>query len=234
MQSPDCEARRKTRNRNSATPKYPIHRLATLDRATQRHNLAKAPLILTPSVAAGHALVETRHGLVGAANLDLEEGGLVAVAPLAGALHAALLRIVPGARAAKDVLSLLALKGAPREDGLGDCVLKGARAALEPVGALYGEGDGENVCAVRADWPRSVDVVGASGRQGPTYREACWAGCSSLGAGRLATCTVPAGKEPGPLCAEACARAPAACGRVLRLRCGGSWAKRRKNSSIKP
>lgn len=102
-------------------------------------------------MAASHALVKRRHGLVGTANLHLEEGRLVAVAALGRALHAALLRIVPGAGAAKDVLLFLALVDAPREDGLGDCVLKGTGAAFEAVGALRRQGDGEDVCAVRAD-----------------------------------------------------------------------------------
>lgn len=97
-----------------------------------------SPSVLSPPVSAGHALVEARHGLIGTANLDLEEGGLVAVAALVGALHAALLRIVPGARSAKDILLLLALEGAAREDGLRDVVLEGARPALEAVRALGG------------------------------------------------------------------------------------------------
>ncbi|KND89861.1 hypothetical protein TOPH_05486 [Tolypocladium ophioglossoides CBS 100239] len=110
-----------------------------------------ATLILPPPMATGHALVEARHGLVGTADLDLEEGGLVAVAAVGRALHAALLRIVPGAGPAEDVLLLLALVDAPREDGLGDGVLEGAGAAFEAVGAHVGEGDGEDVGAVRAD-----------------------------------------------------------------------------------
>lgn len=99
----------------------------------------------------GHALIEARHGLVSTADLDLEEGGLVAVAALGGALHAALLRIVPRARPAEDVVLFRALKGAPREDGLRDGVLEGARATLEAVGALVRQGDGQDVGAVRTD-----------------------------------------------------------------------------------
>ena len=62
------------------------------------------------------------------------------------------MRIVPGARPAEDVLALLALKGAAREDGVGDGVLVGACAALEAVRAVERQGDGQDVCAVRADW----------------------------------------------------------------------------------
>lgn len=103
-------------------------------------------------MTAGHALVEARHGLVGAADLDLVKGGLEAVARLGRTLHAGLLRIVPGAGPAKDVLLFLALVDAPREDGLRDGVLKRACAALEAVGALIGAGDGEDVGAMGADW----------------------------------------------------------------------------------
>lgn len=105
-------------------------------------------------MTASHALVEARHGLVGTANLDLEEGGLVAVAVVGGTLHGALLRIVPGTGPAKDVLLFLALVDAAREDGLGDCVLKGTCPALEAVRVLVREGDCEDVCAVRADCER--------------------------------------------------------------------------------
>lgn len=57
-------------------------------------------------MSTGHALVETRHGLIGTSDLDLEEGSLIAVAAAVGALHPTLLRIVPGSRSAKDVLLL--------------------------------------------------------------------------------------------------------------------------------
>lgn len=107
--------------------------------------------ILSPPLPAGHALVETRHRLVGAADLYLVKGGLVAVAAVGRALHLALLRVVPGARAAEDVVLLRALKGPPGEDGLGDLVLEGAGAAFEAVVPRVCEGDGEDVCAVGAD-----------------------------------------------------------------------------------
>lgn len=103
-------------------------------------------------MSASHALVKARHGLVGTSNLDLEEGGLVAVAALVGALDAALLRIVPGSGPAEDVLLLDALVHAAREDGLGDVVLEGAGSALEAVGARVCEGDGEDVGAMGADY----------------------------------------------------------------------------------
>lgn len=109
-------------------------------------------LVLSPPVSASHALVEARHGLVGTADLDLEESGLVAVTALVGALDAALLRIVPGSRPAEHVLLLDALVHAAREDGLGDVVLEGAGAALEAVGARVCEGDGEDVGAMGADY----------------------------------------------------------------------------------
>lgn len=107
---------------------------------------------------AGHALIEARHGLVGTADLDLVEGGLVAVALAVGALGAALLCVVPGAGPAEDVLALLALVDAPREYGLGDGVLEGTCAALEPVRALVGERHREDVGAVRADWEERIRV----------------------------------------------------------------------------
>ena len=107
---------------------------------------------------AGHAPEETRHGLVRAADLDLVKGRLLPVAALGGALHAALLRVLPALGPAKDVVLLLVLKAPAREYGLGDGVLVGARAALEAVGALGGEGDGEDVGAVRADWRIVVSV----------------------------------------------------------------------------
>lgn len=52
--------------------------------------------------------VERSHGLVCTPNLHLEESRLVPVAVGPGALHAALLRIIPGAGTAKDILLLLA------------------------------------------------------------------------------------------------------------------------------
>ncbi|PWI70105.1 Mediator of RNA polymerase II transcription subunit 31 [Purpureocillium lilacinum] len=122
--------------------------------------------VLAPAVAARHALVEARHGLVGTADLDLEEGGLVAVAAVVGALHAALLRIVPGARPAEDVLLLLALVDAPREDGLRDAVLEGARPALESVEARVGARAPVVVCVVVVFVVLAVVVLQAPSRGG--------------------------------------------------------------------
>jgi hypothetical protein len=99
-----------------------------------------------------HAPEETRHRLIRTANLDLVERGLLPVAALGRTLHATLLRILPALGSAKDVVLLFALEAPAREDGLGDGVLVGAGAALETVGALRGEGDGEDVGAVWADW----------------------------------------------------------------------------------
>ena len=97
-------------------------------------------------------LEEAGHGLVGTADLHLEEGGLVAVAALGGALGLALLRVVPGARPAEDVLLLLAVEVAAREERLvADGVLVGAGAALEPVAARVRGRDGQDVGALRAD-----------------------------------------------------------------------------------
>src|SRR5690242_5079971 len=105
------------------------------EKTNKSHSLHIHPSILLPAVPARHALEETRHGLVGAADLDLEKGRLVAVAAVGRALDAALLRIVPGARPAKDVVLLLALKSPAGEDGVGDGVLERAGSALEAVGA---------------------------------------------------------------------------------------------------
>lgn len=102
-------------------------------------------------MAAGHAHEETRHGLIGTADLDLVEGGLVAVAAVGRALDAALLRVVPGSGSTEDVLALLALVLAAREDGLGDVVLKWACSALEAVRAAVGQRHCQDVGAVRAD-----------------------------------------------------------------------------------
>lgn len=104
----------------------------------------------------GHALEETRHRLVGTPDLDLVEGGLVAVAFLDRALDTALLRIVPGARASEDVILLLALEFVAGIDGLANGVLPGAGATLQAVGALVRERDGEDVCAVGADFSSCV------------------------------------------------------------------------------
>lgn len=103
-------------------------------------------------MTAGHALVEACHRFIGTADLDLEERGLVAIASVIGALDLALLRIVPGAWTSKDIFPLDALVHSSREDGLGDVVLEGAGAALEAVGSCACEGDGEDVCAMGADW----------------------------------------------------------------------------------
>lgn len=98
-------------------------------------------------------LVEARHGLVGAADLDLVKGGLAAVARGTGALDFCLVGVVPGSRSAKDVLALLLLEDAPREEGLLDGVLVRARPALEAVPArLAGRGDCEDVGAAGADF----------------------------------------------------------------------------------
>lgn len=68
------------------------------------------------------------------------------------------MRIVPGSRPAKDVLPLLALEDAAGEDRVGDGVLVRACAALESVCAVERQGDGQDVCAVWADWGFWLDV----------------------------------------------------------------------------
>lgn len=119
----------------------------------------KYPLILSPSVPTSHALEEAGHGFIRTSNLHLEKCSLVAVAAFGRTLRAALLRIIPRARPAKDVLLFLALKYAAREDGLGDGVLKRTGAALEAVGALVCEGHGEDVGALRADYI-TISILG--------------------------------------------------------------------------
>lgn len=101
-----------------------------------------------------HALEEARHRLIRTPDLHLEKRRLLAIAAFVRALRLGLLRVVPGARPAKDVLALLALKDAPRKDRVGDGVFVGACAALEAVCAVERQGDGQDVCAVRADWRR--------------------------------------------------------------------------------
>lgn len=100
---------------------------------------------------ASHAFEEARHGLIRRADLHLEKRRLVAKTSIGRTLHPALLRVVPGARPAEDVVLLRALVGAAAEDGIGDGVFKGAGAAFEAIGALVGVGDGEDVCTMRAD-----------------------------------------------------------------------------------
>lgn len=129
-----------------------INSVLLAQRARSTREFTPSNSILSPAVATRHALVETRHGLIGTADLHLEEGSLVAIAAPGRALHSALLRVVPGARTAEDVLPLDALVQAAREDGLGDLVLEGAGAALEAVGPRVGQGHGEDVGAMGADW----------------------------------------------------------------------------------
>lgn len=108
--------------------------------------------VLAPSVTTSHALEETRHRLIGTSNLHLEERRLLAVASFVRALRLGLLRVVPSPRAAKDVLALLALKDSARKDRVGNGVFVRACAALETVCAVERQGDGQDVCAVRADY----------------------------------------------------------------------------------
>lgn len=86
-----------------------------------------------------------RHRLISTANLHREESGLVAVAGRVAALHLLLLRVVPRARAAEDVLLLLAREVASAVDCLLDRVLVGAGPAFEAVAARLHRRDGEDV-----------------------------------------------------------------------------------------
>jgi hypothetical protein len=117
----------------------------------KHHPIQSQTLILSPPIAAGHALVETRHGLIGTSNLHLEERSFVTITPICRTLHTTLLRIVPRTGTTKDVFLLFALEDASREDGLCNCVFKGTRAAFEAIGALVCERDGEDVGALGAD-----------------------------------------------------------------------------------
>jgi hypothetical protein len=93
-----------------------------------------------------------RHRLISTANLHREEGGLVPVAGRVAALNLLLLRVVPCARTAEDVLLLLAREVASAEDRLLDRVLVRTGPAFEAVAARLHRRDGEDVGAVRADW----------------------------------------------------------------------------------
>lgn len=103
-------------------------------------------------MATSHTLEETRHGLISTSNLHLVERGLIAIAFVGRALYAGLLSVIPSSGTTKDVFLLFALVVASREDGLGDCVFKGTGAAFETVGSGVCERDGEDICAMRADW----------------------------------------------------------------------------------
>lgn len=113
------------------------------------------PSVLSPPASTRHALVETRHRLIRTPDLNLEKRGHAAVAASPWALHVRLVGVVPCARTAKDILSLLACVRPPRVHGLGDVVLIGARTALEPVPACLWRGrHGEDVGAMGADCER--------------------------------------------------------------------------------
>lgn len=132
-------------------------------------------LIFTPAVAARHALFanqsqpevpgvhldlttrttylqESRHRLIGAADLYLEEGSLSALAALGRALRLCLVRIVPGLGTSKDVVALLFGEGSARVEGLGDGEFVGTGSALEAVLAVVHDRDGQEVGAIGADW----------------------------------------------------------------------------------
>lgn len=103
-------------------------------------------------MAAGHALEKACHRLISTANLDLEEGSLFTITSISRALSRTLLRIVPGAGTTKDIFPLDTLVQSSRKDRLGNVVFERAGTALESVGPRACEGDGEDVCAMGADW----------------------------------------------------------------------------------
>jgi hypothetical protein len=107
--------------------------------------------VFSPPVTAGHALEKAGHRLISTANLDLEEGGFLAIASISRALSRTLLRIVPGAGTTKDIFSLDTFVQSSRKDRLGNMVFEGTCAALESIGPRAGEGDSENVCAMGAE-----------------------------------------------------------------------------------
>lgn len=162
----------------------------------------QAPLVFTPPVTAAHALhtktsqphkipaekgnattsdtylEETRHGLISTANLHLEKGSFFAIAAFGRTLHLALLRVIPCARSAKDIFSLLAVEDTTRVEGLGDGVFVGAGAALEAVEAVVHGGHGEDVGAVGTDWIYCVAIrmrslAGVGWVRKAAYRAAC-------------------------------------------------------------
>jgi hypothetical protein len=118
----------------------------------QKHNENTCFSILSPPITTRHTLIEACHRLIRTANLHLEERRLVTIAALGRTLHSALLCVVPRAGTAKDIFTLLTLVDTPRVDGFGDCVFEGTGAAFEAVGAVEGEGDGEDVGAMGADY----------------------------------------------------------------------------------
>lgn len=122
-------------------------------------------------------LEEAGHGLISTADLDLEEGRLRAIAALGRALNLALLRVVPRARPAKDVLSLPPGEDAARVQRLGDGIFVGAGSTLETVHSIVHGGHGEDVCAVGADWTMIMEgqiellcLEGSLGRRGGGVR----------------------------------------------------------------
>jgi len=95
---------------------------------------------------------ELRGGLVGAADLDLEVGGLGTAALGHRTVGARLGGVLPGIGTAKDVVPLAAREALAREDGRLDGVLVRAGPALEPVAARLHAREDEEVRTVRADF----------------------------------------------------------------------------------
>jgi len=95
---------------------------------------------------------ELRGGLVGAADLDLEIGGLGTAALGHRAVGTRLGGVFPRIGAAEDVVPLAAREALAREDGRLDGVLVRAGPALEPVAARLHAREDEEVRAVGADF----------------------------------------------------------------------------------
>ncbi len=98
-------------------------------------------------------LVKVSHGLVSATDLHLIKGGLDSVAATSGALDGRLVGVLPGAGSAEDIVALLPLEHAAREQGRLDGALVGAGTALEAVTAAVGRrGHRQDVATMRADY----------------------------------------------------------------------------------
>jgi hypothetical protein len=141
-----------------------------LMRLLNRVHKTARPSILPPPVRTFHALrpsanneaasttgnthsKEGRHGLVGATNLQLVEGRLLAMAIVLLARRPHLLRVLPRPRPTEDVFLLDSVVFAPREYGIRNRELIWTGAAFETVAVVLVHRDGEEIGARRADCP---------------------------------------------------------------------------------
>lgn len=98
-------------------------------------------------------LVETGHGLISAADLDLVESSLSPFARSGRALDSSLVGVGPGFRTAEDIFSLLLLEVPARIHGLLNSVLVGTCSTLKPVAAvLWRSRDGQDIAALGTDY----------------------------------------------------------------------------------